>query len=63
MPDGLFNFILNYTDHGCKLPFWFAISNKEVKQVAYVLFGLFTMIGPPAILQPDNRRELILVIR
>ena len=57
MPDGLFKYILNYTDHGSKMPYLFALSNKEVKCVSYILFRLFTMIGPPAILQADNGRE------
>ncbi|KAL9183045.1 hypothetical protein ACHAXT_004832 [Thalassiosira profunda] len=57
MPDGNFKYIFVYQCHGSKLTFLESIVTKEIKVVAYVLFVVFTLIGPPAILQADNGRE------
>ena len=57
MPDGPFNWIINYTDHGIKLTLLGALCKKECRGVAWHLFQLFCLIGPPAILQADNGRE------
>ena len=57
MPDGPFNYILGYHDNGIKAPLLFALATKEIRAVAWVLFNIFTMWGPPAILQTDNGRE------
>ena len=57
MPDGPFNWIINYTDHGIKVAWLGALVTKQIIAVAWWLFCLFTKIGPPAILQSDNGRE------
>ena len=57
MPDGDFNFLMNYQDHGVKLLLSKAIVRKRASCVAWVLVEFFTLIGPPSILQADNGRE------
>ena len=57
MPDGPFNFLLNYSDHGLKFVFSIPIVRKRASCVAIALLEIFTMIGPPMILQSDNGRE------
>ena len=57
MPDGEFNFLINYQDHGVKLLLSKAIVRKRASCVAWALIDFFTLIGPPAILQADNGRE------
>ena len=57
MPDGPFNWIINYTDHGIKFVSLGALCKKECRGVAWFLYNLFCAIGPPAILQSDNGRE------
>ena len=56
-PDGPFNYILSYHCHGTKAPILEALATKEIRAVAWILFNIFTMWGPPAILQTDNGRE------
>lgn len=56
-PDGPFNYILSYHCHGTKAPILEALATKEIRAVAWVLFNIFTMWGPPAFLQTDNGRE------
>jgi hypothetical protein len=57
MPDGAFEWIMNYTDHGIKLTHLFSLCSKECRGVAWHLFNLFCFIGPLAILQADNGGE------
>ena len=57
MPDGDFNFLMNYQDHGVKLLLSKAITRKTASCVAWGLLEFFTLIGPPSILQADNGRE------
>ena len=57
MPDGEFRFLLNYIDHGCKFLFSIPIVRKRASCIAVALFQIFTLIGPPMILQSDNGSE------
>eukprot|EP00970_Alexandrium_tamarense_P011602 scaffold2552_cov172-Alexandrium_tamarense.AAC.1 len=56
-PDGEFRFILSYRCHGTKFCWLEPLRSKEKKSVAWALFCIFTVLGPPAILQADNGRE------
>jgi hypothetical protein len=56
-PDGEFKYILSYRCHGTKFCLLEALQTKTKRSVAWVLFNIFTMLGPPAILQADNGRE------
>lgn len=57
MPDGEFRFLLNYIDHGMKFLFSIPIVHKRANCIALALFQIFTIIGPPMILQSDNGSE------
>ena len=57
MADGEFRFLLNYIDHGMKFLFSIPIVCKHASCIAYALFQIFTLIGPPMILQSDNGSE------
>jgi hypothetical protein len=57
MPDGEFRFLLNYIDHGMKFLFSVPIVRKRASCIALALFQIFTLIGPPMILQSDNGSE------
>ncbi len=57
MPDGVFHFLLNYIDHGIKILSSVPIVRKRASCVAYALIQIFTVYGPPMILQSDNGRE------
>lgn len=57
MPDGEFRFLLNYIDHGIKFLFSIPITRKKGSCIAIALFQIFTIIGPPMILQSDNGSE------
>ncbi len=57
MPDGDFRFLLNYIDHGIKFLFSIPITRKKGSCIAMALFHIFTIIGPPMILQSDNGSE------
>ena len=56
-PDGSFKFLLNYQDHGIKLYTNVALTSKRNSAIAFALLEIFTMFGPPCILQADNGRE------
>ena len=56
-PDGEFRFILSYRCHGTKFCLLEPLRSKEKMSVAWALFCIFTVLGPPAILQADNGRE------
>ena len=57
MPDGPFNFLLNYIDHGVKVLISIPIVAKRASCVAAALLNIFTLFGPPKILQSDNGGE------
>ena len=57
MPDGNFKFFLNYIDHGIKFLISIPIVAKRASCIAQVLLTIFTLIGPPKILQSDNGGE------
>lgn len=57
MPDGEFRFLLNYIDHGIKFLFSIPIVRKRASCIAIALLQIFTIIGPPMILQSDNGSE------
>jgi len=57
MPDGIFNYLLNYIDHGVKFLFSIPLVSKRATSVAMALFTIFTQIGPPELLQADNGGE------
>ena len=57
-PDEGFKYICNYYDHGTKLGWSQALVNQRATTVARALIDIFTILGPPAILQPDNARNM-----
>lgn len=56
-PDGAFKFILNCQDHFTKFCVLKPLIRKTAAAVADVLIEIFSLIGPPVILQSDNGRE------
>lgn len=57
MPDGEYKFLLNYQDHALK---WYdnrPLTSKRAAAVAFALLDIFSVIGPPCLLQADNGRE------
>jgi hypothetical protein len=57
MPDGGFKYLLNYIDHGIKYLFSIPLQRKQGSCIAIALIEIFTIIGPPMILQTDNGRK------
>jgi hypothetical protein len=57
MPDGAFNYLLNYIDHGGKKLSSVPLVSKQASSSALALFHIFTEQGPPSILQSDNGGE------
>jgi hypothetical protein len=57
MPDGNFHFLLNYIDHGVKFLFSIPLNCKHASCIAVALLEIFTVVGPPMILQSDNQNE------
>ncbi len=57
MPDGDFCFLMNYIDHGVKFLFSIPLTCKHASCIAIALLEIFTMVGPPMILQSDNGNE------
>ena len=57
MPDGVFNYLLNYINHGVKRLTSIPLASKRASSVAFALFTIFTEIGPPSVLQTDNGGE------
>ena len=57
MPDESFRFLLTYIDHGVKFLFCIPIVQKTASSITIALLQIFTMIGPPMILQSDNGAE------
>jgi hypothetical protein len=57
MPDGDFCFLLNYIDHGVEFLFSIPLTRKHASCIAFALLEIFTVVGPPMILQSDNGIE------
>ena len=57
IPDGSFKHLLVYVDHGIKQVFTIPIVAKRASTIAFALFQIFKVIGPPVILQSDKGRE------
>jgi hypothetical protein len=54
MPDGNFRFLMNYINHGVKFLFSIPLTCKRASCIAVALLEIFTVVGPPMILQLDN---------
>ena len=52
-------YILHYQDHFTKFSVLKALRSKETTEVSHQLYGIFTIIGAPKILQSDNGNEFI----
>jgi hypothetical protein len=59
LPNGEFKYLLNYIDHGIKFLFSIPLKFKRALCIAYALLEIFTMIGPPMILQSNNGKEFL----
>jgi len=57
MPNGEFRFLLNYVNHGVTFLFSIPLTRKQASCIAIALLEIFTLIGPPMILQSDNCLE------
>ena len=57
MPDGQFNYVLDYQDHGIKFCILWPLTQKTHRAVALELISIFCIFGPPSILQADNGKE------
>jgi hypothetical protein len=57
MPNGDFCFLMNYIDHGVKFLFGIPLTCKHASCIAVALLEIFTVIGPPMLLQSDNGNE------
>ena len=55
--DDGFSYILVYQDHGIKMCVLEALTKKTKMAVALKLLHIFSLLGPPMILQSDNGRE------
>lgn len=62
LPDGEYKYICHVRDHYSRFSWARAIRQKEAVEVAAYLFDLFTMFGPPSILQCDNGKEFTAVV-
>jgi hypothetical protein len=52
-----FLFLLHYIDHGVRFLFSIPLSCKHASCIATALLEIFTVVGPPIILQSDNGNE------
>lgn len=57
MPDGPFQYVLDYQDHGIKFCQLRPLTSKTHRAVAIELIQIFCIFGPPSILQADNGKE------
>jgi len=57
IPNGDFKDLLNYIDHGVKFLFSIPRKRKRASCIAVALLEIFTVLGPPMILQSDNGCE------
>jgi hypothetical protein len=48
---------MNYVDHGVKFLFSIPLTCKRASCIAIALLEIFTVVGPPMILQSDNGNE------
>ena len=53
----LCNYLLVYQDHLTKFVILRPLQRKTAEEVAFVLFEIFCLFGPPHILQSDNGKE------
>jgi hypothetical protein len=60
MPDSNFCFLMNYIDHSVKFLFSIPLTGKRSSCITVALLEIFTVIGPPMILQLDNGNEFII---
>ena len=63
MPEGHFKHLMKYQDLGKKLLISTPMVAKKANCVAYAAMEIFTLIGPPIILQCDNGREFRDMVR
>ena len=52
-----YNYLLVYQDHLTKFVVLRPLQRKTAEEVAFVLFEIFCLFGPPHILQSDNGKE------
>jgi hypothetical protein len=57
MHDGDFHFLMNYINHGVKFLLSIPLTCKCASCIAVALLEVFTVVGPPMILQWDNGNE------
>ena len=57
MPDGSYNYVLDYQDHGIKFCQLHALTQRTHHAVALELIQIFCIFGPHSILQADNGKE------
>ena len=57
MPDGPYNYVLDYQDHGIKFCQLRPLTKKSHRAIALELLNIFCIFGPPSILQADNGKE------
>ena len=57
MPDGPYNYVLAYQDHGIKFCQLHPLTKKTHRAIALELINIFCIFGPPSILQADNGTE------
>ena len=57
MLNGNFCFLMNYINHGVKFLFSIPPTCKRESYIAIALLEIFTVVGPPMILQLDNGNE------
>jgi transposase InsO family protein len=56
-PDGKYRYIAHLRDHFTRFSWTCPLQSKEASEVAAFIFSVFTVFGPPLILQSDNGRE------
>ncbi len=59
LPNGEFKYLINYIHHGIKFLFSTPLKFKRASCIAYALIEIFTVIGPPMILQSNNVKEFL----
>jgi hypothetical protein len=59
LPNGEFKYLINYINHGIKFLFSIPLKFTRASCIAYALIEIFTVIGPPMILQSDNGKEFL----
>jgi hypothetical protein len=57
MPDGLFQYVLVYQDHGIKFCQPQPLRNRTHNAVAVELINIFCIFGPPSIFHANNGKE------